>query len=286
MAESALPRGIDVSNWQGVVDWPAVAADGIRFAFAKATEGTFFNDPYFARNWAGAKAAGLVRGAYHFARPSASTPDAEAAFFLAAVERAGGLKVGDILVLDIEDEKYLRGGSYGTAGKWSLGFCRYIEAAVGFKPIVYTGPWYISSRGFADTPELAEFGLWLAAYQPSMPAAPAPWPLVAFWQFTSKGRVRGVAGDCDVNVFNGAPDRIAAYGKPARPEPKPEPPTSEPPTSEPTVELLARVAALEARLAGDVDGILTRLARIENGVDEDLIRVAAALRKAADEIAI
>lgn len=59
-------HGIDVSNHQGAIDWPAVAADGISFAYVKASEGGDFTDDRFAENWSGAERAGLERGAYHF----------------------------------------------------------------------------------------------------------------------------------------------------------------------------------------------------------------------------
>src|SRR5215472_886920 len=65
-------RGPDVSSYQPNVDWSAVAASGCRFAFAKATEGVGYVNPYFAQDWTGIAAAGMVRGAYHFARPSQS----------------------------------------------------------------------------------------------------------------------------------------------------------------------------------------------------------------------
>jgi hypothetical protein len=71
-----LPRGIDVASYQGYPNWTAVAAAGYQFAITKLTEGTNYVNPTFGHNWQGIKAAGMVRGVYHFARPSANTPDA------------------------------------------------------------------------------------------------------------------------------------------------------------------------------------------------------------------
>ena len=104
-------RGIDVSSHQTRVDWGRVKSDGIGFAYIKATEGTGFVDPRFGAYWAGARAAGLPRGAYHFARPdtnSGATPatvakdaHAEADAFLAVAAP----KSGDLLpVLDLETD--------------------------------------------------------------------------------------------------------------------------------------------------------------------------------------
>jgi lysozyme len=277
--------GIDVSNHQGAIDWHAVAGAGYGFAFIKATEGDFFQDEFFGRNWQQSKAVGLLRGAYHFARPSSGTPDVEAQFFLDCVGEAGGITEGDMLVLDIEDEKYHGGGAYGNVGNWSLGFCEYVEEATGVKPIVYTGPWYVARPGvnFNAFPQLAEYPLWLASYQDDMPTAPHPWPFVSFWQFTDKGRVPGVSGDCDLNLFNGAADRIALLGKPPI---KPEPPI-DPPKPDPLAELAARVKAIETRLERlDTDSIFTRLAALERNSDEDLNRVADALKKASEDIRV
>src|SRR5918998_6939443 len=77
--------GIDVSHFQGRVDWQAVKAAGCAFAFAKATEGAGVTDPYFAANWSGMQAAGLARGAYHFFHP-AQDASQQAAHFLATVQ--------------------------------------------------------------------------------------------------------------------------------------------------------------------------------------------------------
>ena len=64
----ATVPGIDVSYWNAGIDWPKVRATGQRFAITKATEGITYKDPTFNNNWSGAKAAGLLRGAYHFFR--------------------------------------------------------------------------------------------------------------------------------------------------------------------------------------------------------------------------
>jgi len=101
-AAAAAPaiRGIDVSGWQGTVDWGAVRRSGRLFAFAKATEGATFVDDTFARNRQGMAASGLtLRGFYHFARPDRNTPAAEASHFLRTV---GPLGPGEVPVLDLE----------------------------------------------------------------------------------------------------------------------------------------------------------------------------------------
>src|SRR5258708_2072806 len=95
--------GIDVSHYQGFVNWGNVKSAGMAFAFAKATEGMSVSDNKFAVNWPGIKNAGLVRGAYHFFHASQDAT-AQANFFLDALQSAGGLLPGDLPpVIDFEN---------------------------------------------------------------------------------------------------------------------------------------------------------------------------------------
>jgi lysozyme len=138
------------------------------------------------------------------------------------------LQPGDLVVLDQEDERAANGGAYGSIANWSLGWLQYVEAVLGFAPLVYTGPWYVNRPGWGPAPaELAQYGLWLAAYQATMPRPPAPWSFVAIWQHTSSGRVPGIDGDVDLNVFNGPRERLSLYGKPGGVV-EPEPPIPAP----------------------------------------------------------
>ena len=208
-------RGVDVSSHQGHVDWTAVAADGLAFAFVKATGGTTYTNPYYADQIEGARAAGLVVGSYHYAFESSmdpypgAGPEAEADAFIASVTSLG-IEVGDMLALDVEE-----GPPGSDVGAWALRFVARVEQLVGFKPVVYTGAWFSDPHGFADHPELSQYGLWLAAYQDEVPDAPAPWRSLAFWQFTADGAVSGVSGPADLNELIDVKAGLAAYGKPA-----------------------------------------------------------------------
>lgn len=203
----AQPWGIDVSSHQGAVDWQAVKRAGAAFGFTKATGGAWYRNPTLAANWAGMKAAGLKRGAYHWAVEASGEPggnvEDEASFFLAAVEPLG-LEAGDMLVLDAEEV---------VNGQWCLRWCQLVEARTGIVPIVYTGAWYAVPHGFGDVPGLVRYPLWIAAYQATMPPPTAPWSSIAFWQHTSSATVPGVSGPCDRNVFNGPAEHLALYGK-------------------------------------------------------------------------
>lgn len=209
-----LLRGIDVASWQGQPDWRQVAASGIQFAFTKATEGMGYLNPTFARNWLEIRAAGIKRGAYHFAEPDVNRPEDEADYFLANVHRVGGLAAGDMLALDLEDkEGSLRRMPDGAVAAWALAWLRYVERQTGVVPLLYTGAYIISEHGLTD-PAFARYPLWLASYRETPPPAPAPWASIAIWQHSDQGSVPGIAGAVDLNRFLGTAEELAALGKP------------------------------------------------------------------------
>src|SRR5436853_6426864 len=111
-----MTKGIDVSHYQGNVDWPTVKSSGVvDFSFIKATEGLSVQDSQFAANWQGARSAGLLRGAYHFFH-SADDAIAQVKYFLNCVKSAGGFLPGDIPpVLDFENSSLDSGVSAAQA---------------------------------------------------------------------------------------------------------------------------------------------------------------------------
>lgn len=234
-APGQLRRGIDVASYQGNPDWAAVSASGIAFAFTKATEGTDYLNPTFARNWSELRRVGIARGAYHYARPEyGNAARSEADYFLTNVLRMGELAAGDMVVLDLEPPSRVQ----DLAG-WAIVWLDRVAEKTGIRPIVYTGRWVIDQQGLASASALGEFPLWLAAYQEQMPAAPAPWQRVAFWQHTDKGRVPGIVGNVDMNLFNGPAEHLALYGKGASViQPAPADPRD------------AQIAALQERVGG------------------------------------
>ncbi|HEX8686248.1 MAG TPA: GH25 family lysozyme [Pyrinomonadaceae bacterium] len=192
--------GIDVSHFQGHVDWNAVKAAGCAFAFAKATEGTGVTDPYFHANWAGMKAAGLLRGAYHFYR--AGEPAAgQAAHFLSTV----GFEAGDLPpVLDIELDDGVTGQPLvGGVQTW----LDAVEPAAGATPVVYTNTPFWDAH-FDD--QFSQYPLWIAHYGPEPSPLPAGWTTWTFWQFSQSLRVGGVGGPADHDYFNGTAAALRA----------------------------------------------------------------------------
>ncbi|MBX5465303.1 MAG: peptidoglycan-binding protein [Clostridia bacterium] len=199
-------RGVDVSSWQGTVDWPSVRAAGYSFAFLKASEGVGYTDPAYARNVAGARSASLVAGAYHFARPDATPGDAEreAAYF-ASVVKAG--EPPDMLAVDLE------AGALDRAAmtEWAVAFLEATESAFpGVRVAVYCGPAFITQR--LAPPRLARWPLWLVEYT----SAPAPgavpgWTDWTFWQWSNAGSVPGVRVRVDLDEFAGSEAELRAW---------------------------------------------------------------------------
>jgi GH25 family lysozyme M1 (1,4-beta-N-acetylmuramidase) len=113
-------QGIDVSSYQGAVNWGTWQRKGIAFAIAKATEGRTIRDSQFARNWHELGRAGLVRGAYHFAHPR-NDANAEADFL--ATVRAQKVEQGDLIVLDLEVTDPARRASRRCPALGGAGFC-------------------------------------------------------------------------------------------------------------------------------------------------------------------
>lgn len=186
-------RGIDVSRYQGRIDWRDVEDDGVAFAFIKATEGLELVDPMFARNWREARKAGVVRGAYHFFRPNLS-PERQARHFLRTVR----LTDSDLPpVLDVE----VTGGvSTATLRRRVRTWLRIVERETGKRPIVYTNARFGSQRlasGFG------RHALWVAHYRPRIPLIPRGWTRWTFWQYSERGRVDGVPSRVDMNRFRG-----------------------------------------------------------------------------------
>lgn len=187
--------GIDVSEYQGKIDWTAV--DNVEdefpvtFVFIRATAGNDRPDNYFKKNWAGAKKNNIIRGAYHYYRPNENSLE-QAALFIKTVK----LKKGDLPpVLDIE-----RLPKNQSLDSLKVGLKRWlnkVELYYGVKPIIYTGEKY-----YADFlhEEFKDYPFWIANYNFFVEEMKDNW---LFWQFTEKASIDGINGTVDVNIFNG-----------------------------------------------------------------------------------
>lgn len=197
-------KGIDVSHYDGTIDWATAKASGIDFAIAKATESTTYVDPTFATNWAGMKAHGVVRAAYHFFRANAD-PIAQANHVMQTV---GTLEPSDLpIVLDLETTD---GQTGATIAANALKFLAAVTQGTGKKAIVYTSPGFIA--GLSGTSGFASYTLWVANWGVTCPNVPSPWSTWVFWQNADNGTVSGVpATAVDLDYFNGTLAELHAF---------------------------------------------------------------------------
>lgn len=200
-------HGIDVSKWQGRIDWASVRAAGTQFAFIKATEGGDHVDERFLENWYGAKRAGVPRGAYHFVfwcRPAHEQIE----WFRRNVPADP-----DALppVLDVEWNGHSRLCPHKVPREQALAMIRLMlnemEAHTGKRPIIYTD---IPFHRDVLEGELMEYPHWVrsTAAEPDERYADRPWVM---WQYTTTGRVPGIRGDVDRNAFRGSASDWARF---------------------------------------------------------------------------
>jgi lysozyme len=192
-------HGIDVSKYQGDIDWPAVAAGGVRFVYLKATEGGDHADEKFQTNWVGSRAAGLPTGAYHFYYFCRPVED-QIAWFKATVP-----VTPDALppVLDMEWNGHSPTCTKKPPAAEVLAnmhkFLDAIEAHYGKRPVIYTTVDFHREVLVGHFPG-HKFWLRSVAGHPSTKYTDREWH---FWQYTATGKVQGVAGEVDRNAFFG-----------------------------------------------------------------------------------
>ncbi len=214
----ATVEGVDVSEFQGNINWAELKASGRAFAVIRVADGHYF-DPKFDQNWAGAKKAGMVRGVYQFFRAS-EDGTSQANFLLSHVTiGAGDLPpVADVEVTD--------GVGPGTLNANLTKWMTRIKQATGKTPIIYTSPglWPSLSGSSAFKTDT----LWVANWGVSCPSLPTPWGGWKFWQYADNGHVGGISGAVDLDRFDGSLAELEQFagGKSGPPtEPKPAKPT-------------------------------------------------------------
>lgn len=190
-------QGIDISHHQGEIDWDLlrnakINGNPVRFIIIKATEGRSLLDENFNDNFYQARENGFIRGAYHFYSPSVPARD-QARYFLKQVH----LEDGDLPpVLDIENVGDLNAAQIKHE---ALTWLRLVEKEVGVKPIIYTyykfKQKYLSDKVFDDYP------YWIAHYYVPKLTYKGKWK---FWQHTDRGRLPGINGFVDFDIYNGS----------------------------------------------------------------------------------
>ncbi|WP_055601559.1 lysozyme [Streptomyces aureus] len=206
--QAVQTEGVDVSSHQGNVAWSTLWNSGVKWAYVKATEGTYYKNTYFNQQYTGSYNVGMIRGTYHFATPDTTTGAAQADYF---VNNGGGWsKDGKTLpgVLDIEWNPYgatCYGKTQAGMVSWIRDFVNRYKARTGRDAVIYTATsWWTQCTGnssaFATTNPL-----WIARYAATVGELPAGWQYYTMWQYTSSGPTVG-----DHNHFNGDLSRVQA----------------------------------------------------------------------------
>ncbi len=200
--------GIDVSHWQGNIDWELLSEDGYTFSWVKATEGMTYTDPMFFNNISNGMATDIVMGAYHFARPDNNTAEEDATNFLniasdyigpgflpPVLDLENPYSGGQVIVLtDLFTAQQL--------SDWVAEWMGLVEASTGISPFIYI------NGNFANylNPSLNSYGLWFAQPDENLdpPTNIGSWSEWGFKQYSWWGNVSGINGDVDLNIFNGS----------------------------------------------------------------------------------
>jgi GH25 family lysozyme M1 (1,4-beta-N-acetylmuramidase) len=202
-AKGSTTKGIDVSHYQGTINWTKVYGGGYRFAIMKASEGTGYTDPTFKTNWAAAKKAGLLRGAYHFFRPSVDGV-AQAKHFVSVMGTLADTDLPPVCDLEVQD-----GVSDATVIQRTKDFMAKVKSLTGRTPMLYSGYFFTSlgsPSGFSQYP------LWVAHWTTSCPNIPnGGWKTWTFWQHSDNSSVPGISGNVDGDKYNGSLADLKAW---------------------------------------------------------------------------
>lgn len=196
----ALNAVIDISHFNGDVDFQQAAASGILGVIHKATQGTSYTDPTYEEHRQQALAAGLLWGAYHFGVSGDGV--AQADYFLGVVANGGSVE-STLLVLDFETNT--QGTSMSIVEAHA--FITHVQATTGRYPGLYSGQYVKQLLGGNTDPVLAQCWFWLSQYGPTA-VVPPTWKTWTLWQYTDGGMGNGPytvpgVGRCDRDQFNG-----------------------------------------------------------------------------------
>ena len=259
-SETELYAGIDVSGWQGTIDYTQVKQAGIEVVYMKASEGTTFIDPYFNQNYTNAKANGLKVGFYHYVRArSVEQAITEANFFASVI---AGKSPDCRLAMDFENFGNLSNEEINQIG---LAFLRTLESVTKKEVVVYSNT-YSARTKFSG--EITNYPLWVAQYEEPEPTPNGNWDTWIGWQYTDQGDVAGIQGYVDrdkftKDIFLGDNSEIPA------PQPTPDPPT--PPVTEGTTTIIIQRGDTLSGLALRYHTTVSKLVELNQIANPNLI---------------
>lgn len=193
-------RGVDVSYYQGEIDWEVLSKENIDFAFIKATEGSSHIDIKFGENWEQSGKTGLKRGAYHFFSFE-SEGDAQAEHFISVVPKEEGM-LSPVIDIEFYGDRFHNRPDVEETRKQFQNLLDRLEEYYGVRPLIYATESSYSTyiRGAFD-----DYPLWIrnVYFSPNM-GMPGKW---TFWQYDSEAKLQGYSGEeehIDLNVFYGS----------------------------------------------------------------------------------
>ena len=191
-SSSNIYDGIDVSAWQGDIDFEQVKNSGIDVVYIKASEGNSFVDPYFEQNYANCKSAGLSVGFYHYVTAT-NVEEAirQASFFVSTIS---GKSPDCKLAMDFE---YFGNLSVDSINQIALAFMQKVHELSGKEVIVYSDEYNANNTFYG----LSDYPLWVAQYDVSEPTVSNNWNTWVGWQYTDQGEVAGISGYVDRDKF-------------------------------------------------------------------------------------
>jgi GH25 family lysozyme M1 (1,4-beta-N-acetylmuramidase) len=206
-----MPPGLDVSRWQGVIDWDVIEERDQDFVFIRSTIGASGMDENFAQNWQGIQTIDIYAGIYHLYL-NHRDPVAQAKHLAEFYPDDADLPP----VLDVEDTKNFS----STLADDVLLCLQTIEELTGRKPIIYTGKWWWDpNMGYQEWAK--NYDLWLAAYRSTLPDLPLGWDKWMFWQYSEEGDASYYGASStyiDLNRFCGTRQALHLYVKGTQPQ--------------------------------------------------------------------
>lgn len=196
-------KGVDVYAGSGRVDWHQVRRAGYAFCFAKATQGTDYRDPRFRENIRGARAAGLLTGAYAYCDPALGSAYEQAANFVGALSGVGGVDLPPVLDLEAAGHADPK-----RVTQWANEWLHWVRKGTGRPDMLYTFPWFARTylHGVDEVPD------WIADYG-EMPKDVAGCYNITFWQKSDRGLVPGIPQPCDLDIFFGSEEQLVTWAK-------------------------------------------------------------------------
>lgn len=249
-------RGIDVSEWQGSINYESVKNSGIEVVYIRASEGFNYTDPYYLRNYNGAKQNGLKVGFYHYLTARNTNEAVEQADFFSSV--VGGLQPDCRLAIDFES---FPGLSVEEINAISFAFLERVQEKTGKEMVIYSDAY--NARAVFSQELASRYPIWVADYFVSEPENNGKWEKWVGFQYADNGNISGISGNVDLDYFT---EGIFLSNTSVLPTP-----SNPPPSPEETISITIQYGDTLAGLAVQYNTTIQRLVELNNIANPNLI---------------